>query len=137
MPNGQGNQVAHGYPGTPVGDLFLLGQAVLGSGSQSSLRPIRAGELRAHSAGYEPNAPYAPGAPRNVRENRGRSPRVGNGEILGQSIRMVGQFLQVRQSDTEQMASRVTFKLEEQTASAVREEATQKRVCPSGRCTPD
>ena len=50
MPQGQGNQLAHGYPGTPVGDLFPLGQAVLGSGSQSSLRPIRAGELRAHSA---------------------------------------------------------------------------------------
>ena len=122
MPQGQGNQLAHGYPGTPVGDLFPLGQAVLGSGSQSSLRPIRAGELRSHSAGYEPNAPYAPGGPRNVRENRGRSPRVGNGEILGQSIRMVGQFLQVRQNDNEQMASRVTFELEEQTASAVRDE---------------
>ena len=47
---------------------------------------------------------------------------MGNREILGQSIRMVGHFLQVRQSDTEQMASRVTFELEEQTASAVREE---------------
>ena len=81
---------------------------------------IRAGELRAHSAGYEPNAPYAPGGPR--RENRGRSPRVDNAGMLGQSIRMVGQFLHMRQSDNEQMASRVTFELEEQTASAVREE---------------
>ena len=35
---------------------------------------------------------------------------------------MVGQFLHMRQSDNEQMASRVTFELEEQTASAVREE---------------
>ena len=50
MAQGQGNQLAHGYPGTPVGDLFPLGQAVLGSGAESSLRPIRAGELRSHSA---------------------------------------------------------------------------------------
>ena len=51
MANGQGNQLAHGYPGTPVGDLFPPGANVLlGSGAQSSLRPIRAGELRAHSA---------------------------------------------------------------------------------------
>ena len=35
---------------------------------------------------------------------------------------MVGQFLHMRQNDNEQMASRVTFELEEQTASAVREE---------------
>ena len=48
MAQGQGNQLAHGYPGTPVGDLFPLGQAVLGSGAESSLRPIRAGELRSH-----------------------------------------------------------------------------------------
>ena len=81
-------------------------------------RPIRAGEMRSHSAGYEPNAPYAPCGPRNMRENRGRSPRAGNAGILGQSIRMVGQFLQVRQSDNEQMASRVTFELEEQTAAS-------------------
>ena len=50
MAQGQGNQLAHGYPGTPVGDLFPLGQSVLGSGAESSLRPIRAGELRSHSA---------------------------------------------------------------------------------------
>ena len=50
MAQGQGNQLAHGYPGTPVGNLFPLGQAVLGSGAESSLRPIRAGELRSHSA---------------------------------------------------------------------------------------
>ena len=43
-------------------------------------------------------------------------------KILGQSIRMVGQFLHMRQGEQEQMASRVTFELEEQTASAVREE---------------
>ena len=110
-----------GIQGTPVGDLFPLGaNAVLGSGAESSLRPIRAGELRSHSAGYEPNAPYAPSGQR--RENRGRSPRVGHAEVLGQSIRMVGQFLHMRQNDNEQMASRVTFELEEQTASAVREE---------------
>ena len=41
--------------------------------------------------------------------------------MLGQSIRIVGQFLHLRQGDHEQMASRVTFELEEQTASAVRE----------------
>ena len=35
---------------------------------------------------------------------------------------MVGQFLHLRQGDHEQMASRVTFELEEQTAAAVREE---------------
>ena len=44
------------------------------------------------------------------------------GEVLGQSIRMVGQFLHLRQGDHEQMASRVTFEFEEQTAAAVREE---------------
>ena len=48
----------------------------MGDGSRSSLRPIRAGELRSHSAGYEPNAPYGP---RGMRENRGRSPRMGDG----------------------------------------------------------
>ena len=52
MAQGQGNQLAHGYPGTPVGDLFPLGQAVLGSRAESSLRPIRAGELRSHSARF-------------------------------------------------------------------------------------
>ena len=35
---------------------------------------------------------------------------------------MVGQFFHLRQGDQEQMASRVTFELEEQTAAAVREE---------------
>ena len=51
MAQGQGNQLAHGYPGTPVGDLFPPGANVLlGSGAESSLRPIRAGELRSHSA---------------------------------------------------------------------------------------
>ena len=70
---------------------------------------------------YEPNAPYGP-RPSGLRENRGSSPQAGNGEFLGQSIRMVGQFLHMRQSDNEQMASRVTFELEEQTAATVREE---------------
>ena len=126
MPQGQGIQPAHGYPGTPVGDLFPPGANVLlGDGNQSSLRPIRAGELRAHSAGYEPNAPYGP-RPGGMRENRGRSPQVGHAEVLGRSIRMVGQFLHMRQSDNEQMASRVTFELEEQTASAVREAELQE-----------
>ena len=41
---------------------------------------------------------------------------------MDQSIRMIGQFLHTRQVDREQMASRVTFELEEQTASAVRED---------------
>ena len=84
MQPGVGNQLAHGHPGTPVGDLFPLGNVLLGDGNRSSLRPIRAGELRSHSAGYEPNAPYGP---RGMRENRGRSPREGGGEILGNSIR--------------------------------------------------
>ena len=115
---GVGPLQVHGIPGTPVGDLFPPGNAVFGDGNRSSLRPIRAGELRSHSAGYEPNAPYGP---RGMRENRGRSPRGTGGEVLNQSIRMVGQFLHLRQGDHEQMASRVTFELEEQTASAVRE----------------
>ena len=61
--------------------------------------------VRSHSAGYEPNAPYGP---RGVRENKGRSPRMGDGEVLAQSIRMIGQFLHLRQGDHEQMASRAT-----------------------------
>ena len=100
-------------------DLFPLGNSVLESGARRSPRPIRAGELRSHSAGYEPNPAYGP--QRSARENRRRSPLVGQ-EVLGQSIRMVGQFLHLHQRDSEQMASRVTFELEEQAASAVREE---------------
>ena len=50
MLDGQGNQLAHGHPGTTVGDLFPWGNALSGDGSRSSLRPIRAGELRSHSA---------------------------------------------------------------------------------------
>ena len=115
---GVGPLQVHGIPGTPVGDLFPPGNAVFGDGNRSSIRPIRAGELRSHSAGYEPNAPYGP---RGMRENRGRNPRGIDGEVLGQSIRMVGQFLHLRQGDHEQMASRVTFELEEQTAATVRE----------------
>ena len=57
-----------------------------------------------------------------MRENRGRSPRDVGGEILGNSIQVMAQFLHTRQGDNEQMASRVTHELEEQTASAVREE---------------
>ena len=34
----------------PVGDLFPPGNAVFGDGNRSSIRPIRAGELRSHSA---------------------------------------------------------------------------------------
>ena len=124
MQAGLGNQPPHGHPGTPVGDLFPLGNALLGDGNRSSFRPIRAGELRSHSAGYEPNAPYGP---RGMRENRGRSPRMGDGkEVLGQSLQMVGQFLHLRQGDHEQMASRVTFELEEQAAAAVREEELRR-----------
>ena len=41
---------------------------------------------------------------------------------MGNSIRVMAQFLHMRQGDNEQMASRVTYELEEQTASAVREE---------------
>ena len=118
MQPGVGDHQVQRHPGTPVGDLFPLGNALLGDGNRSSIRPIRAGELRSHSAGYEPNAPYGP---RGMRENRGRNPRGTGGEVLGQSIRMVGQFLHLRQGDHEQMVSKVTFELEEQTASAVRE----------------
>ena len=50
LQQGVGHQQVHGIPGTPVGDLFPLGNALLGNGNQSSLRPIRAGELRSHSA---------------------------------------------------------------------------------------
>ena len=46
---------------------------------------------------------------------------MGSG-VLGHSIRMVDQFLHVRQGDNETMASRVTHKLKEQTASTVREQ---------------
>ena len=49
-PQGVGPQQVHGIPGTPVGDLFPLGNALLGDGNRGSLRPIRAGELRSHSA---------------------------------------------------------------------------------------
>ena len=72
MANGQGNQLAHGYPGTPVGDLFPLGQAVLGSGAESSLRPIRAGELRSHSA---PKNTHASGAQKKKKAGAGATPR--------------------------------------------------------------
>ena len=41
----QAPAIAHGHPGTPVSDLFPLGNSVFGSGSRRSLRPIRAGEL--------------------------------------------------------------------------------------------
>ena len=34
MEAGQGLQLAHGLPGTPVGDLFPLGNAVLGNGNR-------------------------------------------------------------------------------------------------------
>ena len=37
-------------PSASVGDLFPPGNAVFGDGNRSSLRPIRAGELRSHSA---------------------------------------------------------------------------------------
>ena len=50
LQQGVGHQQVHGIPGTPVGDLFPLGNALLGNGNQSSLRPIRAGELRSYSA---------------------------------------------------------------------------------------
>ena len=49
MQDSQGSQLAHGHPGTPVSDLFPLGNSVLGNGNRRSLRPIRAGELRTHS----------------------------------------------------------------------------------------
>ena len=49
-PPGVGPQQVHGIPGTPVGDLFPLGNALMGDGNTSSFRPIRAGELRSHSA---------------------------------------------------------------------------------------
>ena len=47
-PPGVGPQQVHGLPGTPVGDLLPLGNALMGDGNRSSLRPIRAGELRSH-----------------------------------------------------------------------------------------
>ena len=43
--------LAHGYLSTPVGDLFPFGgNRVVGDGSSGSIHPIRAGELRIHSA---------------------------------------------------------------------------------------
>ena len=35
---GRALNMPHGYPGTPVGDLFPLGQSVEGSGGSRSLR---------------------------------------------------------------------------------------------------
>ena len=111
MQDGRGTQLAHGHPGTPVSDLFPLGNAILGNGNRSSLRPTRARELRSHSAGYEPNAPYGL---RGVRENRGRSPRVGEGEFLGQSIRMVGQFLPTKSKWPQELPLSSRSKLHQQ-----------------------
>ena len=50
MQPGVGDHQVQKRPGTPVGDLFPLGNALLGDGNRGSLRPIRAGELRSHSA---------------------------------------------------------------------------------------
>ena len=48
---------------------------------------------------------------------------MGNGhEMRSQSSRKVGQFLHLCQGDHEAMASKITLELEEQTASAAREE---------------
>ena len=58
---GVGPLQVHGIPGTPVGDLFPPGNAVFGDGNRSSLRPIRAGELRSHSA-----VSYTPGRARKI-----------------------------------------------------------------------
>ena len=111
MEAGQAQPLAHGPPGTPVSDLFPLGNSVFGSGPRGPPRPIRAGELTSHSAGSEPNGtPYGPR--RDVRENRGRANQSG----------WLANFIRMRQGDHEAMVSRVTFELEEQTALAVREE---------------
>ena len=55
---GVGPLQVHGIPGTPVGDLFPPGNAVFGDGNRSSIRPIRAGELRSHSA--KSSLPFLP-----------------------------------------------------------------------------
>ena len=42
-------------------------------------------------------------------------------ELLGRSIDMIGQFIQIRRGDEEATAARITYELEESIASAVRE----------------
>ena len=115
----QAQPLAHGFPGTPVTYLFHLDNLAFGDGSRprGSLCPIRAGEFRSHSARKEPNV----NGPQKPRENRGRNSAMGN-DSLGQSIRMIGQFLHVRQCDSEAMATRVTSGLEESTAATVRQQ---------------
>ena len=54
-----GNQQPHGIPGTPVGDLFPLGNALLGDGNRSSIRPIRAGKPVAIPQVMSPTLPTA------------------------------------------------------------------------------
>ena len=42
-------------------------------------------------------------------------------KLVGRSISVIGQFIQIRKRDEETTAARITYELEESTASAVRE----------------
>ena len=53
----QAQTLVHGHPGTPFGDSFPLGNRVLGDGSSSSIRPIRAG-----NSGVIPHMQLGPSA---------------------------------------------------------------------------
>ena len=116
----------HGYPGTPVGDLFPLGQSAQGSGGGLSLRA----RTDPNEQVMSPNGRTYPPA----RESRGRTPPRAYGgnlpnrpqEFFGASINMIGQFLQVRRGDEEAVAARISYELNEHTASTVREAQLQQ-----------
>ena len=114
------------HPGTPVGDLFPPGVAIFGAGGgqgQQALPPASSQVMSPRCRDYPP-----------ARESRGRTPPRGYGgagpaypqELLGRSINMIGQFIQIRRGDEEATAARITYELEESTASAVREAQLQQ-----------
>ena len=83
--------LAHGYSGTPVGDLFRFGgNHVAGDGSCGS---NSCGVTPESFRSFEPNV-YVP---QRARE-QGKRPVLGI-DVLGQSIRVVDQLLHVRQGD--------------------------------------
>ena len=114
------------HPGTPVGDLFPPGVTILGAGGGQGQQALP----HASSQVMSPRCRDYPPA----RESRGRTPPRGYGgagpaypqELLGRSINMIGQFIQIRRGDEEATAARITYELEESTASAVREAQLQQ-----------
>ena len=114
------------HPGTPVGDLFPPGVAIFGAGGgqgQQALPPASSQVMSPRCRDYPP-----------ARGSRGRTPPRGYGgaspaypqELLGCSINMIGQFIQIRRGDEETTAAKITYELEESTASAVREAQLQQ-----------